>query len=551
MARGRRKGTNLAPQHSVETASRLSPAAPDLELSSPVDQNGGNEAVASMEEAATVAHAAHQDGEPSREQPRTCSSAQTASSSPSSRKRRLLLAAAEERACLKRRMIAEREQVELELINERLAADLGAATDRVEYDVLNPCASSPVGRQQEVAEQGSAEQPGLGSAVAQYATENEITDRAPRDATVSTVNNYTDRSDVLRLLAREIESARDVPSTSTGTGQLVNRLTSAKSLPKFTGDCLEWLRFKQSFELSSELGGYSERENVARLYEALKGEAREAVDALMITASSANVIMQTLQLRFGNPDKIINRIVQDIKKLPKINTGRMDLITFATKLRNSVAAMQTLKHVGYLYSPDLIKDVIAKMPSALVYGYNKELASYDTEVPRLVALSNFLYKEAERACAAGTVSISHPAGGSRLAVKSTRICTVTGGSQLDTARPKDSFVTRPRGTGGNRCAYCGRTGHSIVVCRDFTREPLIRRWRWVRSKQLCFKCLAAGHGCGRCACVGCSWRGCGRNHHRLLHGSRGGNQDDGLPNVGKDERSGYESSREVDRDDQA
>lgn len=175
---------------------------------------------------------------------------------------------------------------------------------------------------------------------------------------------------------------------------LISRLTSTKMLPKFSGDILEWLRFKQAYKLSTELGGYTEEENVARLYEALTGEAKETVEFLTITATNAQTIMDTLELRYGNKDKIIQKIVADVKKLPLLYSGKSDIITFAAKVRNCVAAIETLNHIGYLYNPDLIQDIINKMPSALIFKYNSYVQTNSSLKPNLLVLSEFLYEEA-------------------------------------------------------------------------------------------------------------------------------------------------------------
>ena len=177
-------------------------------------------------------------------------------------------------------------------------------------------------------------------------------------------------------------------------------MMSAKSLPVFSGEKLEWLRFKQAFELSTELGGYSDLENVARLFEALKGEAEEAVDSLMVTACDAQTIMKTFELQFSNPDKIVEKIIHGVKKLPKVNTNRFDLGTFAAKVRNAVAAMRALNKIGHLHNPDLIREIVSKMPSARIYNYNHYSNLNRKNQPKLFTLSEFLYQEAEMASAA-------------------------------------------------------------------------------------------------------------------------------------------------------
>lgn len=157
------------------------------------------------------------------------------------------------------------------------------------------------------------------------------------------------------------------------TQLLLSRLTSAKKLVEFSGDPLDGLRFKQSHETSTDLGKYTDKENVSRLYDALKGKAREAVDALMLTASSSEIIMQTLELRFGDPENIIQKVIQDLKVLPKIQEGKIDLISFATKVRNGVAAIQALNHIGHLHSFNIISEIISKIPSTYLFGTTAHL----------------------------------------------------------------------------------------------------------------------------------------------------------------------------------
>ena len=127
---------------------------------------------------------------------------------------------------------------------------------------------------------------------------------------------------------------------------LINRMTTAKSLPAFNGDPLDWIRFKQAFDLSSNLGEYSDRENVTRLYEALKDRARDAMKALFAAGTSANEIMHALELRFGNSKLILEKLVNDIKNLPNMETKKINLLEFASILKNSVSAIRSLSLLG-------------------------------------------------------------------------------------------------------------------------------------------------------------------------------------------------------------
>lgn len=176
-----------------------------------------------------------------------------------------------------------------------------------------------------------------------------------------------------------------------------------KSLPTFEGDIFEWPCFKRTFKETSKRGGFNEEENLMRLYQSLKGTARETVASLMVTTRDTKQIMDLLNLRFGNPNAIATRIIEDIENLPKLfNNG--DLVVFATRVRNCVSALEAAHHIGYLHSPDLVKEITQKLCYAMAYNYNRYLNEKgEPGEPALVTLSRFLFYEAEIACKAGTI----------------------------------------------------------------------------------------------------------------------------------------------------
>ena len=58
--------------------------------------------------------------------------------------------------------------------------------------------------------------------------------------------------------------------------------TPGQKLPSFDGDPLEWRHFKQNYESSSKTGKYTDAENVSRLFDALRGDARKATKTLLL-----------------------------------------------------------------------------------------------------------------------------------------------------------------------------------------------------------------------------------------------------------------------------
>ena len=143
---------------------------------------------------------------------------------------------------------------------------------------------------------------------------------------------------ILRFTSAIENKLQTVRETSLGdsNSRLINRLTPNKFLPAFSGDPLEWLNFKKAFKTSSALGGYSEQENVTRLFASLQGEARETVNTLLAAGGDASAIINTLELDYGNKWVIAQKIVSDLKMLPEIDSGKIKLSHFASKLSSAV-----------------------------------------------------------------------------------------------------------------------------------------------------------------------------------------------------------------------
>lgn len=185
---------------------------------------------------------------------------------------------------------------------------------------------------------------------------------------------------------------------------LVNWLTSSKEALEFSGNSFEWLRFKWAFENSTELGVYSDEENVSRLYGLLKGDARKAVESLMFISKSAVEIMGALELLYGSNDRILQKLVESLRKFPRLSSGDMNVITFASHVKNSVTAVQSIGIKGYLSNPDLLYDILRKLPESMIFGYNEFIAR-TSRVSDLTALAAYLGDHAKIANLAGTARI--------------------------------------------------------------------------------------------------------------------------------------------------
>ena len=56
----------------------------------------------------------------------------------------------------------------------------------------------------------------------------------------------------------------------------------------------------------------------------------------MLTTNSTKEIMTTLDRQYGNEHEINESLVDAIRKLPSLKHGKIDIVLFATKVKNNV-----------------------------------------------------------------------------------------------------------------------------------------------------------------------------------------------------------------------
>ena len=129
--------------------------------------------------------------------------------------------------------------------------------------------------------------------------------------------------------------------------------------------------------MTSELGGYSDRENILPFYVALSGEACVTDSTLLSTHRDARTIMKMSELHYGNKKLLARKIVNKLKNLPYIDLGKIKL--FASKLQSAIAALHSCNLAGYLQSPDLAECIGNKLPTVLQFGYNTYATTFTNE----------------------------------------------------------------------------------------------------------------------------------------------------------------------------
>ena len=161
-------------------------------------------------------------------------------------------------------------------------------------------------------------------------------------------------------LQETLRVVRDA-ALSEADSRLGGRIQIAKELPIFSGNPLEWMHFEATYRSSTRLCQFTDRENISRLFKALRGQAREAVETLLGTATIAEPIIELLKLNFGNKRHVAERILRDIHDLPSLQSGRIDIARFATRLKNAICSLKSLGMPEYINSIDLLRSVTSKI----------------------------------------------------------------------------------------------------------------------------------------------------------------------------------------------
>ncbi|XP_049886650.1 uncharacterized protein LOC126381173 [Pectinophora gossypiella] len=295
----------------------------------------------------------------------------------------------------------------------------------------------------------------------------------------------------------------------------------AHELPTFSGAATEWLPFKAAMRDSTAMYKYSDYENLARLRNCLRGKAQETVAALLYSATSPDEIMRTLEQCFGRPEMLIERAMEDIKKLPKSGTSAGELNTLAVKLKNIVCVLGGVDERGYLRNPMLTREVIEKLsPHLKSRWYDFAYEHGDPSEAEIATLSRFLEREADRAMrfsyATSPQSLKETFNNQEKKSFSRERPRKDVKVYATTETPTAPTVEREKEAVTKRCLCCGGN-HDVPDCKKYKRMTVNERWQWVKEEKICFKCINGKHRRFTCKAKRCGIENCLLPHHSTLH----------------------------------
>ncbi|XP_062715269.1 uncharacterized protein LOC115260558 [Aedes albopictus] len=299
--------------------------------------------------------------------------------------------------------------------------------------------------------------------------------------------------------------------------QVAARQAVPRDLPTFSGNPEEWPIFLSMYNRTTTMCGFTEEENLVRLQNSLKGKAYEAVKSRLMFPGNVSGILSTLKMLFGQPEVIIQSLIEKVSSLPAIREDKLDtLVDFAVHVQNFCATVDACGLQEYMYNITMLHQLVSKLPSSLKLNWAQHRLMEPTA--NLATFSRWIYSLAE---AASIVTFSPPVQHekpSRNEVHGSK----KGNAYLNThseaseenknASSKEHAKPAPA---EQVCPICKGTCKSADKCKRFVELSRESRWAAIREFGLCRTCLRIHKG--NCNAKPCGKNGCTYRHHELLH----------------------------------
>lgn len=329
-------------------------------------------------------------------------------------------------------------------------------------------------------------------------------------------------------------SVNSVNSNST-IEKLMRRQILGADLPMFNGNPLEWPAFITEYNRSTVDCEFTASENAQRLRKCLMGSARQCVDMLLYTSEAVRII-EVLRRNFGNPETIVDLLMNKIDETPNVTSSK-SFSAFANLCENlQVILLNFDTDNSRVNDKRLVKRLIQKLPDYLRIQCASYLFTKGVESPNVNHVSIWANSQHQ---IVSLFEIGEPI--KQIAIQSARTEARTDvKTSLNEWLPKKEKASIPDNKFNNQnvknsstveCKICKTGDHPITKCAKFLAMDISKRWKAANSIHACFTCLKKHHGMCNPR-IPCGVMGCGRFHHQLLHKTDIHRTDNSKPEIG-------------------
>ena len=216
-------------------------------------------------------------------------------------------------------------------------------------------------------------------------------------ADIEVSGNYRDSICETRLKALECFEKLSVTNpleadvtsvTSTGTADV--KLPKL-SLPKFSGDVLQWQSFWDQFTAVVDSSDIPDISKFSYLRSLLEGEAKQSIQGLSLTSQHYQSARQILTDRFGRKERIIFTHIQTLLNMPVMNKCSVsNLWKLNDDLQAHTRSLEALGICGTQYGVILTPLILSRLPQDVRLEWSREGEGHESDLSYLL---KFLEKE--------------------------------------------------------------------------------------------------------------------------------------------------------------
>ena len=307
--------------------------------------------------------------------------------------------------------------------------------------------------------------------------------------------------------------------------ELIHLLQAPKlDIPIFNGDPLKYYVFMRAFDANVESKISDNGARLTQLIQHCTGPALTVVQgcAIMEPDKGYPAAKSLIKDRFGNPLVIAQAWIEHVTKCDQIKDDDGPAIQeYSDLLRTCFHTLSAIGSLAEISAQTTLKLIIDILPANTASRWRRQVVHVKRTHARLpkfediVVFAEGLAEETNVPMYSSTKPKKSQKGDERKHNKSASYSTSADNSS---------------GSNEKKCAMC-QGSHMIYECSQFKEMSPDDRFKFVKSKHLCFNCLSgARHSSRDCKSKRrCRIDNCGRKHSYLLHGSNNNNSSSKPP----------------------
>ena len=314
----------------------------------------------------------------------------------------------------------------------------------------------------------------------------------------------------------------------------------------FSGNPLDYHDWVHSFRALIDESRMKDEAKLRHLKRYLAGPALAAVNGyfLLKSGNAYRDAMRTLDRRFGNPHLVADAFRAKLDNWNRISPGDKNALrSYSDFLNQCLTAQKEVFDLDILDDRREIKKAASKLPFGMIHAWNDKVSEIRRRrLPKFGDLAYFVQRKADGQSDPWTVETnfekrprSDPHSMERKRHLTDKRSTTFSIASNDHSPPPEPLVTAHAIKSQNhqtlkpkpeiihsqkpqdKCLLCDKAGHTLEICRSFTRKTSEEKRNFVKEKNLCLSCLKAGHRAKQCnnrsKCSSCQGK-----HPTSLHG---------------------------------